>query len=99
MLVAAIPPAPVTASIHPVAVSQTVNFIVVSRTSDLHVSYVMPPKQPVSKIIPYLQPGETFQWVVVSSPFTSDVPRQMIAPTAQPIDLFGLGVYYDLFFL
>src|SRR5712692_6134387 len=35
----------------------------------------------------------------VSSPFTSDVPRQMIAPTAQPIDLFGLGVYYGLFFL
>src|SRR5215831_19479656 len=55
MLVAAIPPAPVTASIHPV-VPHTVNYIVVSRFGDLHTFYVMPPKQPVGKIIPHPQP-------------------------------------------
>jgi len=99
MLVAAIPPAPVTASIHPVAVSHTVNYIVVSRISDLHVYYVMPPKQPVGKIIPYLQPGDAFQWVAIDSTISSNIPGQTIAPTTQAIDLFGLGLYYGLFFL
>lgn len=98
MLVAAIPPAPVTASIHPVAISHTVNFIVVSRLSDLHVSSVMPPKQ-IGIVIPHPQPGETFQWIAISSPFTSNVPSQIVAPTTPPIDLFGLGIYYGLFFL
>ena len=99
LLVAAIPPHPVTASIHPVAASHTVNFIVVSRTSDLHVSYVMPPKQPVGKIIMYTQTGAIMQWVAIDSSMASNVPGQMMAPTTHPIDLFGLGVYYSLFFL
>ena len=98
MLVAAVPPHPVTASIHPVAVSHTVNFIVVSRTSDLHVSYIVPPKQS-GIIIPRPQPGDIIQWVAIDSSMASNVPGQMIAPAAQPIDLFGLGVYYGLFFL
>lgn len=88
MLVAAVPPHPVTASIHPVAVSHTVNFIVVSRTSDLHVYYAAPLKQPA-----------VIQWIAIDSSMASNVPGQMMAPAAQPIDLFGLGVYYGLFFL
>src|SRR5258708_28858595 len=99
MLVGAFSPHPVAASIHPVAVSHTVNFIIVSRPSDLHVSYVMPPKQPVGQIIMYTQTGAIMQWVAIDSSMASNVPGQMIAPAAQPIDLFGLGVYYGLFFL
>jgi len=99
MFVAAVPPHPVTASIHPVAISHTVNFIVVSRTSDLHVSSIMPPKQPAGKIIMYTQTGDIIQWVAIDSSMASNVPGQMMAPAAQPIDLFGLGVYYGLFFL
>src|SRR6266849_2702317 len=93
MLVAAVPPHPVTASIHTTTVAHI--GIVVSRTSDSQVIYLMPPNQPVS-LATLTQTGH---WVVISSLFTSDVPRQMIAPTTPPIDLFGLGVYYRLFFL
>jgi len=88
MLVAAVPPHPVTASIHPAAVSHTVNFIVVSRTSDLHVYYAVPPKQPA-----------VIQWIAIDSSMASNMPGQTIAPASQSIDLFGLGVYYGLFFL
>ncbi len=94
-----IPPLPSAATVHPVAASHTMNFIVVSRTSDLHVSYLMPPKQPVGKIIMYTQTGDINQWVAIPSSITSNVPGQVIVPTTRPIDLFGLGVYYSLFFL
>ena len=87
MLVAAVPPHPVTASIHSV-VPHNVNLIVVSRTSDLHVYYAAPLKQPA-----------VIQWIAIDSSMASNVPGQMMAPAAQPIDLFGLGVYYGLFFL
>ncbi len=99
MFVAAVPPHPVTASIHPVAISHTVNFIVVSRTSDLHVSSIMPPKPGI--IIPHPQPGVVIQWVAIPSSMTYyNASGQMIASTIPPpIDLFGLGIYYGLFFL
>ncbi len=45
------------------------------------------------------EPGDIIQWVAIDSPMASNVPGQMMAPAAQPIDLFGLGVYYGLFFL
>jgi len=96
MLVAAVPPHPVVAPIHPV-VPHAVNYIVVSPTSDLHVSTVMPPKPGI--IIPPPQPGVVIQWVAVDYSMASNVSGQMIAPITQPIDLFGLGVYYGLFFI
>ena len=68
MLVAAVPPYPVTTTIHTVK-----NIIVVSQNSDFSIYYAVPPKQPA-----------VIQW---------------IASTTQSIDLFGLGIYYGLFFL
>ena len=63
-----------------------------------HMSYAVLTKQAVGRIS-LSQTKDTLQWIVISSPFTSDVPRQIVAPTTPPIDLFGLGIYYSLFFL
>jgi hypothetical protein len=98
MLVAANPPAPATATIHTKAISHAVNVIVVSGTGNSHMSYAVLTKQAVGRIS-LSQTKDTLQWIVISSPFTSDVPRQIVAPTTPPIDLFGLGIYYSLFFL
>ncbi len=43
--------------------------------------------------------GDIIQWVAIDSSMASNVPGQVIAPTTRPIDLFGLGIYYGLFFL
>lgn len=87
VFVAAVPPAPVTATIHPV-LPHAVNLVVVSKTTDLHVYYAVPPKQPA-----------VIQWIAIDSSMATNMPGQMIAPTTHPIDLFSLGIYYGLFFL
>lgn len=97
MLVAANPPAPSTAMNH-LAVSHAVNLVVASRTGDFHVFYLKLHNQPVS-VVTFAQAGDTFHWVAIPSSITSNAPGQIIAPITPPIDLFGLGIYYSLFFL